>query len=261
MSNNDTSANDDDVTSDSEEDPQRLWCICNKPYNNRFMLCCDKCDQWFHGSCVGVTRRQGKNIEREKLDWCCPNCSKEVTATGLTDDVEDKVKDKVEDEVKDIVEDKVKDMVEDKVKVEDEVEDTVKDKVVKHSGMDTTVRTISVKVMCADGTVSLVSKKVICKVVDANVVDKTAGSVIGSVDKTKPVPNIVDISSQSVKVVSKGEKPATVTGDVHSSVKLCASESVLAADDDLKKEEATVKTTEKNKEHRKSKTVRKIIFL
>ena len=28
------------------------YCICRGPYNNRFMICCDECDEWYHGTCV-----------------------------------------------------------------------------------------------------------------------------------------------------------------------------------------------------------------
>lgn len=44
----------------SEDDPDRLWCICRKPHNNRFMICCDVCEEWFHGKCVGITKTIGK---------------------------------------------------------------------------------------------------------------------------------------------------------------------------------------------------------
>lgn len=30
----------------SEDDPDKLWCICNQPHNNRFMICCDTCEEW-----------------------------------------------------------------------------------------------------------------------------------------------------------------------------------------------------------------------
>lgn len=43
----------------SEDDPDRLWCICRKPHNNRFMICCDVCEEWFHGKCVGITKTIG----------------------------------------------------------------------------------------------------------------------------------------------------------------------------------------------------------
>ena len=59
-----------------EDDPDRLWCICRKPYNKRFMISCDQCQQWYHGSCVGVTKRQGKEMEKENVEWKCSNCLK-----------------------------------------------------------------------------------------------------------------------------------------------------------------------------------------
>jgi hypothetical protein len=72
----------DDVNSDaswnSEDDPDRLWCICKQPHNNRFMICCDKCEEWFHGTCVNVTKAMGKEIERQKKKWLCPKCKTSV---------------------------------------------------------------------------------------------------------------------------------------------------------------------------------------
>ena len=47
----------------SEDDPERLWCICKQPHNNRFMICCDNCLDWYHGKCVGITKRMGKERE------------------------------------------------------------------------------------------------------------------------------------------------------------------------------------------------------
>lgn len=78
-----------------EDDPNKLWCICNKPHNNRydknvvvilnlsfhqfprrfkmmmvcrFMICCDACDNWFHGYCVGITKAMGKSA-RAVYKW------------------------------------------------------------------------------------------------------------------------------------------------------------------------------------------------
>lgn len=64
---------DEDYT---EDDPNRLWCICHQPHNNRFMICCDKCEDWFHGKCVSVTKAQGKAMELKNISWHCPNCKK-----------------------------------------------------------------------------------------------------------------------------------------------------------------------------------------
>lgn len=63
-----------DESWNSEDDPDRLWCICKQPHNNRFMICCDKCEDWFHGTCVNVTKAQGKVMEENKKKWLCPNC-------------------------------------------------------------------------------------------------------------------------------------------------------------------------------------------
>ena len=70
---------DDDIDNrswNSEDDPDRLWCICQKPHNNRFMICCDRCEDWFHGKCVNVTQSMGKKWELVGKDWVCPKCIK-----------------------------------------------------------------------------------------------------------------------------------------------------------------------------------------
>jgi len=49
-----------DESWNSEDDPEKLWCICRQPHNNRFMICCDGCEEWFHGQCVGISKQMGK---------------------------------------------------------------------------------------------------------------------------------------------------------------------------------------------------------
>lgn len=76
-----------DETWNSEDDPDRLWCICKQPHNNRFMICCDKCVDWFHGKCVNITKSMGREMEELGIEWRCPNCkqnkgSGESTPTG-----------------------------------------------------------------------------------------------------------------------------------------------------------------------------------
>lgn len=63
-----------------DEDPGKLWCVCREPHNNRFMICCDKCEDWFHGTCVGVTRAMGRQLEAKGLEWICPNCVRQEYA-------------------------------------------------------------------------------------------------------------------------------------------------------------------------------------
>eukprot|EP00062_Callorhinchus_milii_P024752 gi/632984995/ref/XP_007909433.1/ PREDICTED: death-inducer obliterator 1 isoform X2 [Callorhinchus milii] len=56
-------------------DPDKLYCICRQPHNNRFMICCDRCEEWFHGDCVGITMARGRLLERNGEDYICPDCS------------------------------------------------------------------------------------------------------------------------------------------------------------------------------------------
>ncbi|XP_046841097.1 lysine-specific demethylase 7A-like [Xenia sp. Carnegie-2017] len=49
-----------------------LYCICRQPYDEmQFMIQCDACDDWFHGSCVGIEEYQANDIER----YHCPRCA------------------------------------------------------------------------------------------------------------------------------------------------------------------------------------------
>uniref|UniRef100_A0A8C8RAU9 Death-inducer obliterator 1 n=1 Tax=Pelusios castaneus TaxID=367368 RepID=A0A8C8RAU9_9SAUR len=56
-------------------DPNTLYCICRQPHNNRFMICCDRCEEWFHGDCVGISEARGRLLERNGEDYICPNCT------------------------------------------------------------------------------------------------------------------------------------------------------------------------------------------
>ena len=38
------------------------------------MIACDTCSEWFHGSCVGVSMKKGKEIEDNGYEWTCPKC-------------------------------------------------------------------------------------------------------------------------------------------------------------------------------------------
>uniref|UniRef100_A0A674MLU4 Lysine demethylase 7A n=1 Tax=Takifugu rubripes TaxID=31033 RepID=A0A674MLU4_TAKRU len=48
-----------------------LYCVCRQPYDvNRFMIECDICKDWFHGSCVQVEEHHAVDIDV----YHCPNC-------------------------------------------------------------------------------------------------------------------------------------------------------------------------------------------
>ena len=55
------------------DDNSVLHCVCQKPYNYRFMIYCEKCMKWFHGACVGVTPTQAQRIHQYFCDDCRGN--------------------------------------------------------------------------------------------------------------------------------------------------------------------------------------------
>ena len=40
----------------------------------RFMISCDTCGEWYHGSCIGVTRKMAQNLDKRKQPWECFKC-------------------------------------------------------------------------------------------------------------------------------------------------------------------------------------------
>lgn len=61
---------DEEEDDDNDDDPYKEYCICRKPHGNRFMIACDKCEDWFHGSCIGVSKKQSEMYEV----WICTTC-------------------------------------------------------------------------------------------------------------------------------------------------------------------------------------------
>ncbi|KAM7209674.1 Set1 complex component spp1 [Naviculisporaceae sp. PSN 640] len=62
---------DEDSGSDQESD-SGPYCLCRGPDNHRFMIACDKCQDWFHGECIGMDKFTGENLVQK---YICPNCS------------------------------------------------------------------------------------------------------------------------------------------------------------------------------------------
>eukprot|EP00977_Amphora_coffeiformis_P002794 scaffold528_cov165-Amphora_coffeaeformis.AAC.6 len=88
------------------EDEGCRYCLCGGPSDGRFMVGCDKCDKWFHGSCVGIRGNEGEELE----NWFCPECkSSPVDISALVDTFHDSYECEVEDSEEDDVASKAPD--------------------------------------------------------------------------------------------------------------------------------------------------------
>lgn len=64
------------------------------------MICCDTCEDWFHGKCVGITKALGEQMEARGVEWNCPPCRKKKTEEARKKSEEDKTNKKLEEEKK-----------------------------------------------------------------------------------------------------------------------------------------------------------------
>ncbi len=46
------------------------YCVCRQPYDG-FMIGCDGCEEWYHGTCVGITQEQAQKFDK----YVCVRCS------------------------------------------------------------------------------------------------------------------------------------------------------------------------------------------
>lgn len=57
---------------DFQDEESDVYCICHRGDNGEWMIACDNCDDWFHGSCVNLTE-EGSSIV---IKYVCPRCTK-----------------------------------------------------------------------------------------------------------------------------------------------------------------------------------------
>ncbi|CAL8257563.1 unnamed protein product [Arctogadus glacialis] len=65
-----------------EGNTEELYCICQTPYDeSQFYIGCDRCQNWYHGRCVGILQSEATHIDQ----YVCPQCqSTEDAMTVLT---------------------------------------------------------------------------------------------------------------------------------------------------------------------------------
>ncbi|KND87741.1 Set1 complex component spp1 [Tolypocladium ophioglossoides CBS 100239] len=62
-----------DEASEDDESDNGPYCLCRGPDDHRWMICCENCEDWFHGECIKMNKEIGENLIEK---FICPNCTK-----------------------------------------------------------------------------------------------------------------------------------------------------------------------------------------
>ncbi|KAE8577384.1 hypothetical protein XENTR_v10004559 [Xenopus tropicalis] len=70
-----------------EGNSEELYCICRTPYDDtQFYIGCDRCQNWFHGRCVGILQSEADYID----EYVCPQCQSTEDAMTVLSPLTDK---------------------------------------------------------------------------------------------------------------------------------------------------------------------------
>ncbi|KAG5927375.1 hypothetical protein E4U42_002318 [Claviceps africana] len=68
----------DQVPSGDERSDSGPYCLCRGPDDHRWMICCERCEDWFHGECINMNKEIGEHLIEK---FICPNCATEQVVT------------------------------------------------------------------------------------------------------------------------------------------------------------------------------------
>ncbi|KAK9841640.1 hypothetical protein WJX74_009224 [Apatococcus lobatus] len=59
------------LTHEFRPDRVPVFCVCEMPYNpDAFMVACEKCDEWYHPKCLGLTKAQATQMDAFVCSYC-----------------------------------------------------------------------------------------------------------------------------------------------------------------------------------------------
>ncbi|NXO98745.1 BPTF factor, partial [Certhia brachydactyla] len=75
------------TTSKETKKDTKLYCICKTPYDeSKFYIGCDRCQNWYHGRCVGILQSEADLID----EYVCPQCQSTEDAMTVLSPLTDK---------------------------------------------------------------------------------------------------------------------------------------------------------------------------
>lgn len=67
------------MTKGNNNEEKEEYCICRQPQNDKWMIQCDSCHEWFHGDCIGIHEEEGELLDKFLCDKCNIEQAKEET--------------------------------------------------------------------------------------------------------------------------------------------------------------------------------------
>ncbi|KAF4960266.1 hypothetical protein FGADI_1081 [Fusarium gaditjirri] len=64
--------------SELEESDHGPYCLCRGADDHRWMICCENCEDWFHGECINMNKEIGENLIEK---FICPLCTNKSLTT------------------------------------------------------------------------------------------------------------------------------------------------------------------------------------
>ncbi|GFP57405.1 set1 complex component spp1 [Trichoderma asperellum] len=68
----------EDASDEDDGSDNGPYCICRGPDDHRWMICCERCEDWFHGECVHIAKDVGESLIEK---FICPNCTTDSLVT------------------------------------------------------------------------------------------------------------------------------------------------------------------------------------
>ncbi|KAM0253274.1 hypothetical protein ACHAQJ_007370 [Trichoderma viride] len=68
----------EDASDEDDESDNGPYCLCRGPDDHRWMICCERCEDWFHGECVHIAKDVGESLIEK---FICPNCTTDSLIT------------------------------------------------------------------------------------------------------------------------------------------------------------------------------------
>lgn len=73
-----TSDGEGDGEPGADESDNGPYCLCRGADDHRWMICCETCEDWFHGECINLNKEIGESLIEK---FVCPNCTSDTLTT------------------------------------------------------------------------------------------------------------------------------------------------------------------------------------